>query len=734
MNTDYLFDRPFSSWTLEPSVGEPAYGFFARQVESEGHFSSRIYATEIGLNGRRLHPEELLESLLKLDLKPEFKERLRRSTPIGDSAVVRIGDNVLRGKQISYTVRRFCPVCLAESPVHRVWWDVVAFQQCPVHDVPLQSKTQLGETLGWWWSGLTVSPKGEDLTCRVPRAKTAAHPSLEAFIVQRISGIPCVEPDLLAGESLADVIDVVSAFTQLLMRRGGKRPCTVAEVFQSISRSRTDLLDMLKAWLVENFDPEERRKGFNHAFGKEMPFPPSAKKSTLYHQVVLTMREAVAQTGRFNRYSGRVLAHRTDQVSLSEMMSELGVSKVGVKNLANHLGLNVGRYSYFFDADARYRMHRAKDELITLSETMALTGLRPEEFSRIEAAGHIRSINNVCGKERAGKRYIGYEVEEVVQQALNGLKRCNVGGLVSLDTLAKQRGLRPSAIVSALLTGEIQAAALHADRTGFAGLYFEKHREKTATLRLPEHAPYRTEPSREQGVMTFAEVATTAGFFPGTVPTLVRCGLLEVIDPTLTRPLISRASFETFIYKYASAQIYLRLFGCLHNWVPQEVKKRGLTVAFHRAANEKTDTVVLRESAKRVLGYEVEPDSLSVGSTPLWEDFKDAVLRECPVFFVQRAFHNGEAKVRPAQNRVFLTARHTGDVEFTLEVKFSSKQGVKRWRSFQAAEAEIMEHAPWVQWEQSPTYGVTGALSVKGQDDIERAITFLHVLHRHFLT
>lgn len=725
MNSHLIFERPFSSWSLEPAIGEPSYGYFGRQVSNEGHFSNRIYATEIGLNGRRLHPEELLKSLMKLDLRAEFKERLQRFTPLEQGSKVWIGNNVLRGKQFSYAIRRFCPACLAEHAFHRVWWDIIAFERCPLHDQPLQTETCLGETLRWWWSGVDVSPKGEDLAIRKPTNQLPQW-TLEAFIIQRIVDAPRVEPMLLAGQTLADVLDVVTSLAQLLTRRAGGQVCTIHQVFEAISAGQPALLDMLRSWLLENFDAEERRKGYNHIFGHSLPFPPSSKESPLYHRVVLTMREAVAETDRFNRYSGRVLAHKRDHRSLPQMVVELGIPKGGVKRLAHHLGLNVGRYSYYFDAPSRKLMQAAMSDLITLPETRAVTGLPPHEFSKIAAAGFIKPLTGVRGGGPTGKRFIRREVERLVEEGLKGLETAKGEDDLTLEAYARRTGQRPSDVVVAILKGRFRATGVRPDRTGFSRICF------TRDL-LPASPEVKAEKPSSRAWMTYCEVAVASGMVFASVPALVRVGLLEVDNEDATRPLVSRSSFERFRANYANAQIYLDQLGCSFNWVPQEVKKRGIEFAFERIPVERTDTIVLRASAKQALRYDIEPDDPSVASMALWEEFKASVRLACPAFFVQDVFHNGVAKVRPAQNRVFLTARRLDASQFSLEVGFTRKTDGRRWRVFEAAMTEIQNRLPWVSWDTASAREARGVMLVKGSDDISKAMEFLHVLHSHFL-
>jgi hypothetical protein len=200
--------RPFSNWKLKPSGdGEPAHGYFRRLVFNEGQDSANVYANEIGLNGRNWQPSETLDALLTLPLAEQYKETLRRFTPVADGKYFDVAGQRLRQRQFSFSTRRFCRACLNVSAHHRIWWDIVAFTTCPIHGTPVESTDESGEPIGWWWADMSSDTSGRPLATSAPSVADARSQSLEAFVVERFGHTHASTWRLLAPYFVYEVIE-----------------------------------------------------------------------------------------------------------------------------------------------------------------------------------------------------------------------------------------------------------------------------------------------------------------------------------------------------------------------------------------------------------------------------------------------------------------------------------------------------------------------------------------------
>ena len=141
------FEPPLPDWG-PPHPGEPAHGYVVRLGAMSGIGSVAVLLNSHGLNGRDIQPAECLEFALSFPISG--KEQLIHATPVVSPTSVAIMGQEIRRRHWQVGRRRFCPACLAESPHHRVWWDMPAFARCPHHDLDVVDRDASGHPVPWW--------------------------------------------------------------------------------------------------------------------------------------------------------------------------------------------------------------------------------------------------------------------------------------------------------------------------------------------------------------------------------------------------------------------------------------------------------------------------------------------------------------------------------------------------------------------------------------------------------
>jgi len=108
------------------------------------------YASEIGINAI-FQSDEVLERIFRLPISKQDKERLRQWTPVELNGRIHFAGQVFAGNQFRWTRRLECRKCVAETPYHRVWWQLECFRTCPVHRCALEPLAYERNTTGRWW-------------------------------------------------------------------------------------------------------------------------------------------------------------------------------------------------------------------------------------------------------------------------------------------------------------------------------------------------------------------------------------------------------------------------------------------------------------------------------------------------------------------------------------------------------------------------------------------------------
>lgn len=443
----------------------------------------KIYATEIGINGRNFVPEEMLHVLQQLPLTDEEHERLRMATPLTVDGFHHIGNERLRPKQLSFRTRRFCPQCLADKPYHRIQWDVVAASHCPIHGNRLVSEVG-GKPLKWWWPHFDVSPDGISLIDTKPTS-TATDMPFHSMLRSRLE-FGCRETGPTADMALFEIVEPAQLFGRFskdgqLVHPRENKACNIEIGFSIVAMTHDERVAWFRNWCETVIPAETRRRGYHASMGNGFVDKRNGGRTSnpVWDAIEQARYEGFAQVGTFGRKSAKRQVDRGDR-TLKEAADELGVSVKGLRPFIKQLDLlpeaKWNGDAHSIDQETFATLKALMDDLITLPETTAITGIPGWEFRRVVKAGYVREFSGLRRNGVGGPKYLSKEVRAVVQRLRTITEVKPVTGMKTLLGYARQNGLSQGKTLTMILSGGLQPSAFDCSRVGFRALYFTSGR------------------------------------------------------------------------------------------------------------------------------------------------------------------------------------------------------------------------------------------------------------------
>jgi|GEM_PF-3709834 hypothetical protein len=135
---------------LAPHPGESLAGFVMR-LATRNLFSSPSWIADvagIAFPGLQTHDCDL-RNLSVITGVDERTLRGMASWRETDDVVHFRGGLIVPQRLFPLETRRFCPICMEESPYHRAIWDVKPLDVCPLHGVKLESACRCGRPVTW---------------------------------------------------------------------------------------------------------------------------------------------------------------------------------------------------------------------------------------------------------------------------------------------------------------------------------------------------------------------------------------------------------------------------------------------------------------------------------------------------------------------------------------------------------------------------------------------------------
>lgn len=477
---------PFSRWRLRPEPGEPSYSYFARLVADEGHASLKVYATEIGINGRNIVPEEMLHVLQRLPLTDEQHERLRMATPLTVEGFHHVGNERLRPKQLSFRTRRFCPHCLADRPYHRIQWDVVAASHCPIHGNRLVSEVG-GKPLKWWWPHFDVSPDGDKLA---DWSKPVPHRPLPFHYMLRLRlEMGQREHGPTSAYDLCDIIEPVRFYCRFVKDGRPVKPSAnpdpdIEDGFALLTASHEDRVAWFSRWYETMVPANVRDRGL-HASGQAL-LPRnvvSRDVNPLWEELELAQYEGFARVGTIGRKFTNYEPAKSGR-TMMEAAADLGVPVKGLRAFIKATDLlpeaKWNRDAHSIDQETFDKLEALINNLITLPQTQDITGISGTEFRRLAKAGYVREFLQMPAGGKMGPRYLASEVRALVKCLRSMTNKSPGSDDRSLLTCSRLVNQNPGDLLVAVMRSVLLPSSIDLAKVGVRGLCFDRHHTRTS--------------------------------------------------------------------------------------------------------------------------------------------------------------------------------------------------------------------------------------------------------------
>lgn len=689
--------RPFSNWSLKPLPGEPAHGFFLRLVANEGHYSARVYADEIGLNGRRVEPSVALDTIVSLPIADESKASLKANTPLADGSFYQVSDQRLRMHQMSFTSRRFCRGCLADSAHHRFWWDIVDFHNCPLHDQPIESLSEAGEKIGWWWTDISTDADGQVLAQSMPRV-TSDGKSLEAYMLGRLGFMPRTKRPFLDNFALYEVIEAHQYIERWLGSPFSKRVIAKSDSLSNLLNeallgTSDDLVAGIRSWFVQNVPEDMLKSGLMKSMGWAATAQLQRSGRAIGTEIYEATRKAFTPIGRVGRQATNTANYIHSERVISEIARDLHIRPSGLNFLARHIGL--------------------------ISRNPAV-GERHYLTSEQEA--HLLSTLDTAISSKEAEKISGYSANQLI-------KLHNRGLLIRLKALGPARQY---------LEQEVRNLDCEAQK------YLRDEADQNLLAQCASDAKrmegeQRISSTRNAGrdtTITQAGAGAMLNLQQKTIATLLQMGLLKTgTDGNGGVFGVSLTSVNSFSEKYANAHIYADALDAGHTMVLGAFLKLGVEAAFGIGGNGHHNVIVERSAARKALGLAADPDGIESADSALWNEFRHQANSQLPIFvFPHRVDLRRGAQVRSSSRKIAVHCEINGGAG-TVRVLFElhREKSVRRWAIFEAKQAAVrssLSVAEWIKTDDDMGWNVS--VTMRTSVDVEKGIQMLKGCHKHF--
>ncbi|MGZ2483287.1 hypothetical protein ACVITL_001810 [Rhizobium pisi] len=161
---------------------------------------------------------------------------------------------------------------------------------------------------------------------------------------------------------------------------------------------------------------------------------------------------------------------------MKEIASEFGVPVKGIRSLIRTLDILPDRVwdkrALVIDEATYAKIKAYADDLITLPETIAITGVPGHIFRQLVKQGFAHEIWGMTTGGTWGPRYLATEVQQLVDRRRAFVPAGVASETRTLNGYAKQQGSSEGEILARTLCGELVPAAVDKSRNGLRALYY----------------------------------------------------------------------------------------------------------------------------------------------------------------------------------------------------------------------------------------------------------------------
>lgn len=732
--------RPFSTWMARPGFGENSLGYFSRLVAEAGHVSLRVYAREIGLNGRNLDPQEFLAPLSRLPLECTEIAALTRATATASRSDIHLAGSLLWPKwHWRMNRRRYCPACLAENAHHRTWWDILSYRVCHLHGLAIEDRDPHGRLIDWWWPSYDIGPSGASLARRAPVAPET--PAYEGFLVGRLGYAPPIPAPMLDEIPLSNAIEAVSFVGRLLCWDGeGKHPPapgvgTFKAGFEACRNDFDHLAGSISDWLVDTI-PEERRK-----LGLEPTFEwayrhrhPRRDGCSLVPVISDAMKAALARNGRLGRKATNARQVEHEELLLMELATRYGLTRNAMWKLLEFEGIQprevAGRTALFFDAEAVRRLDLTVDSLIHGSEVTEITGLGPQAINRLADAGLLPRLRGIGAGKARRARFRRTDVERLLADAMEKRADKAFDDEIQFTFFAQKSHVEQGDLAVMVMKGEITPSLRTGSKIGFRSFRFSKADLAPFIAEAPV-APAADEPGVVEGV-TQVDAEVITGFSRETLFRFEELGMLKRVAGHAYRGVDPYDSdmVQRLADTYAPATLYCGVLSTSERKVVDRLADHGV-LPFTRARHHTHETTTFeRARVREALGLEHDPDRVPGDRIlALWSALSEAVrslgkLSKIPPRLQSERFYFNDASFMSSFEVMVDRDCHT----IWLTMRCDPEKSPRRWDWLQRNRAAVEAAMPTLK--PMGTGGAIGTFRVASTADVKVTAVAIDALTR----
>jgi TniQ len=663
----------FQRWD-EPREHEPAHAYLSRLAGLNLQTSARVFAEEMGLDGRQLPPNACLDAVRHLPIAG--LDRLIDATPIVTKRRVQFLGSSVRRKHWSGDEPRWCPGCIAESPHYRVYHGLLSFTVCPFHGAPIEIGTGGDDSLSWRHPSLALTPDGRRIGRKMHRHDEPI-PSFERWVLGQLGVIEPWPLPILDGAALDQAIDTVAVLGRAAVcgwsrqapriRPGGlTRRDVVARGFEVLSGGIVEIEALFERVASEAGDrrgPKGCTWGLNHSFGWLFTAVLNGHQAGQHLPVVKAALETVARRqGTYARQS-TALEHAESECAYllrEEVARRVGIQPRLVDRIAKRLNIHVDVQRERFVMYARDDVDRIEHELSDALERDRAAdqlGLSLADFKVIEAAGIVQPICRLGGGDAKHDRFRRFDLEALISSVATRTNAVGPDDGLGFAAFVDAVRQSPGKIASMIGAGHLVPVRRDPTLPGFHGLYLshsDVKRLQASTSRIIRAGGRERRPARATGV-AYCDAQAMLGVEAITLQTLVAQGYIDIAERENeeSRVRVSEASLEEFKSSYSPAVAYASALGCSRKTVIRRMRELGVKIHL-RPQGERSSLPAFVARSEVVQAFNLKQDPLAQrneGWIWFWQNLARYLTERNSVFRLVRAQDRAAARLLTGDRR-----------------------------------------------------------------------------------
>jgi hypothetical protein len=655
----------------EPREFEPAHAYFSFIAGLNQQTSARVFANEMGFDGREMRPDECLSAVRHLPITG--MARLIYATPhVTTNQVQLMGVNFRRAHWTGERPR-VCPGCLAESPHFRTFHGLTSFSTCPFHGLDLISSAREDDPLGWLHPHLHISPKGFCLATPTLRLDPVPE-TFERWLLGRLNVIEPVSVPFLDSGHVADAIDSIDLVGRLVL--GGWR----------------------------RFAPHTGDEGFGRREVNNAGFKAFLGGAPSLEAIILGLAgQSKGRTARSGGKSGMVHAlgwfytplagsnppaaiAAVRQVALSVAKRsgcwaarQLGIGRNLIHRLAPRLGIAPTRDNRFLSYEVAEveAIKAALAEALQRNDAAQLCGVSLSEFDEIVRTRLIVPLCRSGGQTKDHDRFRLSDLRKLLPDVSEYVETDD-SRFIAFRALVHDSGLTPAVLLQQIAFGDLQPAARHPDRTDLGGYLFDRDDVRHLTCRKSSETAIKTVKRRKLPVrqgMTCVDAAARFGASMSVIQALTDCDLLHLIDPLASgtkRPRIEVKSLERLCRLYAPPTAYADILGCQPCCAVKTLRAFGVPIKAFPRRDGLPAHIVLRSAVTKTMALFADPlNDGAPGWARFWCALCNYLMERKSVFRLTSVRNRPETFLRSGDRRTSVNIRieESGRIVATMKVQ-----------------------------------------------------------------